>query len=190
MVNKFNIHRIFKSTLLFYRMKNKINKPDLKYIKIKRSKVHGTGIFAKQNIKKDTKIIEYVGELVSKKVGSIRAKQQFNKHLKDHNAGSVYVFELNKKYDIDGNVPYNIARFINHSCNPNCKFKIIKDHIWIVSIKNIKKGVEINYNYGYDLEDYECHPCSCHGKDCLGYIIGEEYRKRLLKKLTKKSRSK
>ena len=52
--------------------------------------------------------------------------------------GSVYIFELNKKYDIDGAFRYNKARFMNHSCDPNCEVEIEKNEIWISSIKDIK----------------------------------------------------
>ena len=69
----------------------------------------------------------------------------------------MYIFELNKKYDIDGFFRYNKARYINHSCNPNCEVDIINDRIWISSIKNIRKGQELSYDYGYefDKEDFE-----------------------------------
>ena len=63
----------------------------------------------------------------------------------------VYVFELNKKYDIDGGVARNYARFINHSCDPNCEVEITNNEIWISSIKRIKKYTELTYNYGYPI---------------------------------------
>ena len=86
----------------------------------KKSGVHGSGLFACQNIKKGTKIIEYVGDKVTKKEGDKRADIQIIKAKKNKNNGMVYVFELNKRYDIDGDVKYNHARLIKHSCNPNC----------------------------------------------------------------------
>ena len=114
--------------------------------KKKKSKVHGSGLFASQNIKKGEKVIEYIGDKVTKKEGDKRADKQINKAKKNNNNGMVYVFELNKKYDIDGDVSYNNARLINHSCNPNCEVEITDNRIWISSIKKINKGSELSYN--------------------------------------------
>ena len=104
--------------------------------KVKKSKVHGTGVFATENIKKGTRIIEYIGEKVSKKEGDLRSEKRIKRYLNSKVTGSVYIFELNKKYDIDGSPRYNKARYINHSCAPNCEVEIINGHIWIKSIKN------------------------------------------------------
>ena len=90
-------------------------------------------------LKKDQKVIQYIGDKVTKREGDKRADKQIRKAKKDKNNGMVYVFELNKRYDIDGDVDYNFAKFINHSCNPNCEVDIIDNEIWISSIKRIKK---------------------------------------------------
>ena len=111
--------------------------------KVRKSSIHGTGIYATKNIPKNKKIIEYVGEKISKKEGDIRSEKRLKKYLDSKITGSVYIFELNRKYDIDGSVKYNKARFINHSCNPNCEVDIIDDHIWISSINQLKK--EMNF---------------------------------------------
>jgi len=145
-------------------------------IVVKNSKIHSKGMYAKTDIKKGTKIIEYTGEVISKEEGDIRAEEQYKLSKKNKENGAVYVFELNKKFDIDGNVEHNIARFLNHSCNPNCKYKIENNHIWIISIKDIKKSEEITYDYGYDLVDYKDHPCKCNSENCIGFIIGKKYR--------------
>ena len=97
----------------------------------KKSKVHGIGIAATQNIKKGTSIIQYIGEKITKIEGDRRSEERIKKYLGKKNEGSVYIFELNKKYDIDGSPLYNKARYINHSCNPNCEVDIIKNEIWI-----------------------------------------------------------
>ena len=67
----------------------------------KKSKIHGTGIIANCNIKKGVKIIQYIGEKVTKKEGDIRSAARIKKYLNKKNEGSVYIFELNKRYDID-----------------------------------------------------------------------------------------
>ena len=144
--------------------------------KIKKSKIHGTGVVASHNINKGIKIIEYIGEKVSKKEGDRRSAERIKKYLNKKNEGSVYIFELNKKYDIDGSPLYNKARFINHSCNPNCEIEIIKNRIWVISIKKIKEGEELNYDYGYpfDKDDFKDHVCKCGSKKCVGYIISQD----------------
>ena len=143
---------------------------------IKKSNVHGTGIVATVDIKKNSQIIEYIGEKVTKKEGDKRSAERIKKFLNKKNSGSVYIFELNKKYDIDGSPLYNKARYINHSCSPNCEFDIIKNDIWISSIKSIHKGEELNYDYGYpfDKDDFNDHICKCGSDNCVGYIISQD----------------
>ena len=159
-----------------------MKKNSLLYI-VRNSRVHGKGVFARKDIPKGTKIIEYVGNIVSSKEG-LRIYEEQLKKSKETGVGAVYIFQLNRKQDIDGDVPWNPAKYINHSCNPNCKYKIINNHIWIFSIRDIKKGEELNYDYNYDLDNYQDHLCKCNSKDCLGFIIGKRYRKKF-KKLMK-----
>ena len=150
---------------------------------IKKSKVHGTGIIAIRNIEKNSKIIEYIGEKISKSEGNLRSSERIKNFLNKPNEGSVYIFELNNRYDIDGSPLYNKARFINHSCEPNCQVEIENDEIWIKSIKQIKKGDELSYDYGYlfDKDDFSDHPCKCGSKKCIGYIISDDDWSKYLK---------
>ena len=152
------------------------------YIVLKKSRIHSVGVFAKKNIPEGTRIIEYVGEKVTKAESDRRADIPLEKNKKNGVYGAVYIFILNKRHDIDGNVSYNTARFINHSCDPNCETEIIGGHIWVVALCDIKKGKEIAYNYNYDIEDYEDHKCCCGSKRCVGYITDEDYWPRLKKK--------
>ena len=158
---------------------------------VKNSKIHGSGVFAKKNIKKNQRIIEYIGEKITRKEGDKRSEKRLKKYLNSSSTGSVYIFELNKKYDIDGSPLYNKARYINHSCDPNCEVDIINNQIWISSIKNIKQGEELSYDYGYsfDKDDFRDHPCKCGSKNCIGFIISSDdwdkylkYIKRLINK--------
>ncbi len=143
---------------------------------LKRSKVHGHGIFATMDIQKNKKIIQYIGEKVTKSEGNKRSEKRIKKFLNSKKTGSVYIFELNKKYDIDGSPLYNKARYINHSCQPNCEVDVINGEIWISSIKKIRKGEELSYDYGYsfDKDDYKDHLCKCSSKICIGYIISSD----------------
>ncbi|MFA5993218.1 MAG: SET domain-containing protein-lysine N-methyltransferase [Candidatus Pacearchaeota archaeon] len=156
------------------------------YILVKNSKVHGSGVFAKKFIPKGTKIIEYVGEKLTKEQGDRRSEEQLEFAKSNPHLGAVYIFELDDDWDIDGNFDYNTARLINHSCDPNCEFEIADGHIWIFAKRDIKEGEELNYNYGYDYEDYEEHPCKCGSANCVGYILEEEHWPKLKEDLEKK----
>ena len=155
--------------------------------KVNHSAIHGHGVFAKKNIKKNIKIIQYIGEKISKSEGDKRSEIRLKKYLNSNMTGSVYIFELNNKFDIDGSFLYNKARYINHSCNPNCEVNIEKNEIWISSIKYIKKGEELSYDYGYsfDKEDYKDHVCKCGSNNCIGYIISSDEWKKYLSHIKK-----
>jgi SET domain-containing protein len=161
-----------------------------KFAVVKNSKIHGTGVFAKTDIPKDTKIIEYVGKKITKKQADILADKQMGRgEDKEIDEGHVYIFEVNKKHDLDGNVSWNTARFINHSCDPNCETEQDEnDKIWIKSIKPIKKSEELTYNYGYDIDNWEDHPCKCGKENCVGFIVREDQWKKL-ERLKKKSKN-
>lgn len=135
-------------------------------VRIKYSKIHGNGGFAKKDIKKGTKLIQYIGKKITKAEAE-----------KVSDIDGVFLFELDKKWDIDGNVPENTARFINHSCDPNCDFEIKNKQIWIRAMNDIKKGEELSYNYGFDLDGYKRYPCKCGAKNCAGFILDKDHWK-------------
>jgi hypothetical protein len=134
------------------------------------SQIHGTGGFTKTDIPQGTRVIEYLGEKIDKQE-SVRRCQ----------ANNQYIFALNDWEDLDGNVDWNPARFINHSCGPNCEVEWEGGHIWIVAKRDIKAGEEITFNYGYDLVDYREYPCLCDAEECVGYIVAEEFFERVRK---------
>lgn len=169
---------------------SKIKKIKSSYAKARKSAIHGTGVFATKNIPEGTHIIEYVGEKVTKKESDRRAQLPLNQNAKNEEFGAVYLFELTKRYDIDGYVPYNTARFINHSCEPNCESEILKGKVWIIAIRDIKKGEELSYNYGYSWDDYEDHRCRCGTKKCTGYILAEEHWPKLKRKKIRERKKK
>ena len=158
-----------------------------KYIYKKKSPIHGWGVFAKVKIPKGTRIIEYLGEKITKAEADRRGPKLVEYAKKHKQAGAVYIFVLNKKYDIDGHVEYNIAKYVNHSCTPNCETDIIRGLIWTIALRDIEKGEELFYNYGYDLDTYEEHPCFCKTSRCPGFITAEEYWPKLKRLLSKKN---
>jgi uncharacterized protein len=129
-----------------------------------RSAIHGIGGFAKVDIAAGTRVIEYIGERITKGESLCRCE-----------SNNEYIFSLDDDHDLDGNVPWNPARFLNHSCDPNCEVEPNAGRVWIVARRNIRAGEEITFNYGYDLEDYRQHACCCGAADCVGYIVSEEF---------------
>ena len=155
------------------------------YVIKRRSSVHGFGIYARKDIPKGTRIIEYVGERITKKEAERRGDEDMFAAKTDRECGAVYIFVLNKRHDIDGNVSYNTAKYINHSCDPNCETENIRGKIWVIALRDIPKGEELSYNYGYDLDDFTQHPCYCRTNRCVGYIASEELWPRLRKLIPK-----
>lgn len=136
----------------------------------KKSPIHGRGGFARADIRKGKRIIEYVGEKLT--------KEEAEKALENSNC---YVFTVNDEFDLDGSVDWNPARFLNHSCNPNCESGVQRNRIWIYALKTIKKGEELTYNYGHGIDDYLDRPCRCGAKNCAGYMVAEEHFKTIRK---------
>jgi len=151
---------------------------------VRNSDIHGRGVYAAADIDTETQIIQYVGEYINKELSEERAWEQAAK-AEESGEAAVYIFTLDKKWDIDGNVPWNDARLINHSCDPNCEAWIEEDSIFIYSIKPIQKGEELTFDYGFDIECYEDHPCRCGKDNCVGYIVSQTQWPELAKKLNK-----
>ncbi|MGV8151097.1 MAG: SET domain-containing protein [Candidatus Woesearchaeota archaeon] len=146
-----------------------------KLCEVKNSGIHNKGVYATEDITKGTPIIEYRGEKISKEEGDKRLDATHEAHKADKNNAATYIFELNDEYDLDGDIPDNDAKYINHSCNPNCDFEIGEDSVLIHAKRDIKKGEELTYNYGFDFDDeYKEHPCKCGSENCVGFMIAEE----------------
>ena len=108
--------------------------------KVKTSEIHGRGLYAKVDIDEETQIIQYVGEKITKKESKKRALA-WEEEARKTGEGLVYIFELDDKYDIDGRVGDNPARYMNHSCDGNCEAINFDGEIWIVAIQDIKKAM-------------------------------------------------
>ena len=147
----------------------------LKWARRASSVIHGSGLYAQRGIPAGTEIIEYVGDRITKTEANRRdaARRERREAGGD---GCVYLFELNKRYDIDGDVRWNTARLINHSCEPNCQPQNKRGHIWIVALRDIPAGAELSYDYGFDFEGWREHPCRCGTPSCVGYILKKSQR--------------
>ena len=148
------------------------------FCEIRQSGIHNRGLFATQDITEGTRIIEYIGEKITKAKAQHRANA-WDQEARTTGKGFVYIFELNKRFDIDGNTEENTARLINHSCEPNCEANIVRGHIWITAIQDIITGEELTYDYGYDMEHFLDHPCYCAKPSCLGFIVREDQRSKV-----------
>ena len=146
----------------------------MKLYKVKKSEIDNYGLYAVKDIKDRTRIIEYKGKILTKK--------QVEENSKFDNDKAIYLFNINKKYDLDGDFKYNTARLINHSCDPNCEVYGTGLKVWVYAIRDIKKGEELTYDYGFGFdEDYKDFPCRCRSKNCAGYIVRSESRWRIKK---------
>ena len=147
----------------------------MKLYKVKKSNIDNRGLYASKNIKAGTKIITYKGKLISKK--------ETEENPKYDNERAIYLFNINNKYDLDGDFEYNTARLINHSCNPNCEVDGKGLKLFIYALKDIKKDEELSYDYGFSFdENYKDYKCKCGSKNCCGYRVREGSRWRINKK--------
>jgi hypothetical protein len=149
------------------------------YFEIRSSPIQGRGAFATRRIRKGTRLIEYVGERISHAEADRRYDDDT---MKRHHT---FLFTLNNRTVIDAGVNGNEARFINHSCDPNCEAVIDSGHIYIETIRTIQPGQELVYDYQYerapdaDESDEARYPCRCGAPNCRGTILAPPKRKRV-----------
>ncbi|CAF0804566.1 unnamed protein product [Rotaria sordida] len=143
----------------------KLRKKRLRYAK---SNIHSWGLFACEPIAMEDMVIEYVGETIRQSIGDLREKQY---ELEGINSN--YMFRVDSDTIVDATKCGNLARFINHSCDPNCYAKIIpvesQKKIVIYSKRDIRLGEEITYDYKFPLEEQKI-PCCCGAPTCRGSL--------------------
>ncbi|CAL2037350.1 unnamed protein product [Caenorhabditis brenneri] len=139
-----------------------------KMIKFARSRIHGYGLYAMETIAQDEMIIEYIGQKIRSLVADEREKAYERRGI-----GSSYLFRIDEHTVIDATKRGNFARFINHSCQPNCYAKVLtiegEKRIVIYSRSTINKGEEITYDYKFPIEEDKID-CLCGAKTCRGYL--------------------
>jgi SET domain-containing protein len=148
-----------------------------KRIQVRRSGVHGKGVFALQDIAEGETLIEYVGEVIS-------WDEAQERHPHDPNdPNHTFYFHVNEDRVIDALFGGNSSRWINHSCNPNCEADEDNDRIFIKAIRNIVAGEELNYDYGLIIDEPYTkklkaeYPCWCGAKNCRGTLLSPKERK-------------
>lgn len=132
-----------------------------------RSNIHGRGLYCKRNIDGGEMIIEYAGEVIRAALTDKREKYYESKGI------GCYMFRIDDHEVVDATMHGNAARFINHSCEPNCYSKVItvdnKKHIVIFALRSILKGEELTYDYKFPIEDVKI-PCSCGSRRCRKFL--------------------
>ncbi|MGA2297400.1 MAG: SET domain-containing protein-lysine N-methyltransferase [FCB group bacterium] len=155
----------------------KDTKHDRDFVYVSTSNIEGQGLFAKRDIPKGTRIIEYLGEHIP--------MTNLLTQVPDKKPAPVYIFYLTERTVIDGSRNGNEARFINHSCDPNCEPYNFDDRIYIYAMRDIIKGEELTFDYQlrpafkgkrkiYKKEDYACR---CGSPNCRGTMLFIRKRK-------------
>lgn len=151
-----NIHarEISRAFVIIHTMRKSIIRKSPYFLVLHRG-VSGLGVFTNNYIKRGAFVIEYGGELITNKEADRR--------------GGKYLFKINKDWVIDGTSRKNTARYINHSCRPNCEDKIEKKRkrIFIYSKRNIKPGTELTLDYGKEYFNEYIKPKGCGCEKCL-----------------------
>jgi SET domain-containing protein len=148
------------------------------WFEIRRSAIQGKGAFAVRDIPDCTKLIEYVGERITADEASARYDDS---RAKRHHT---FLFELDEQSCIDAKRVGNDARYINHSCDPNCEAVIEGKRIFIYSIADMPKGTELVYDYSYmidgplDAETRALYACKCGSPKCRGTIAVSRPKKK------------
>lgn len=152
-------------------------------IEVRKSPIHGFGVFATRDIAAGTLLCTYDGELIS---GDEAARRSAGRSRENPHA-PIYIFELDADRFIDATDTgtENPARFINHSCDENCDaiFNALTQKIEIRAQRDIRAGEEISIDYGFGLAGFFERPCRCGARGCVGYIVAKPLRPALLRKL-------
>ena len=153
-----------------------------KWLLVRRSKVHGNGCFARRDIPKGTRVIEYLGDRISHKEADRRYENA------DVNDNHTFLFIADRRTVIDATKGGNEARWINHSCDGNCESEIEKSRVFIDARRDIEKGEELGYDYqiGRDKNDPpnvdEIYACRCGSPKCRGSMLWPPKRAKARKK--------
>ena len=156
-------------------------------VEARNSKIHGRGVYAVKPIAKGTRIFEYLGERVSHYEADSRYE------LKPDDDGHTFLFVVDARTVIDAAVNGNDARFINHSCDPNCETIIENRRVFIEAIRAIKPGEELGYDYQLTWESTDepqelaLYDCRCGAKNCRGSMLDPVPLDKKKKKQARKS---
>ena len=155
------------------------------YIKVRNSKHHANGVFAARKIPAGARIIEYQGKRITEK----QAEKRFGQD--PENPHHTFFFSLESGKLIDGGDEGNEARWINHSCEPNCEAEEEKGRVFIHALRDITRGEELNYDYGLVIDEKmskalkKAYACRCGSESCRGTMLAIKKKKKKSKKKDK-----
>ena len=150
---------------------SRLRQVDPPQIEVRSSPLHGLGVFARQRIRKGTRIIEYLGERVSHAEADRRYED------KDASDAHTFLFIVDGRTVIDAGVAGNEARFVNHACEPNCESVIENRRVFIEAVRTIEPGEELTYDYQIQREvddppDVDAiFACRCGSARCRGSML-------------------
>ncbi|XP_013139576.1 PREDICTED: histone-lysine N-methyltransferase trithorax-like isoform X1 [Papilio polytes] len=137
-----------------------------------RSHIHGRGLFCKRDIEEGDMVIEYAGEVIRAVLADQREKR-YEATSGRRGVGGCYMFRIDDNLVVDATLKGNAARFINHSCDPNCYSRVVDihghKHILIFALRRITVGEELTYDYKFPFEEVKI-PCTCGAKKCRKYL--------------------
>ncbi|XP_053615699.1 histone-lysine N-methyltransferase trithorax isoform X2 [Plodia interpunctella] len=137
-----------------------------------RSHIHGRGLFCKRDIEEGDMVIEYAGEVIRAVLADQREKK-YEAMSGRRGVGGCYMFRIDDNLVVDATLKGNAARFINHSCDPNCYSRVVDihghKHILIFALRRISIGEELTYDYKFPFEEVKI-PCTCGAKKCRKYL--------------------
>jgi SET domain-containing protein len=140
---------------------------------IRPSPIQGLGAFATEHIRSGIRLIEYAGERLTPDQADARYPDDDDRH-------HTFLFAIDDDFVIDAAVNGNEARFINHSCDPNCDAVVDGRRIWIETIREVEPGEELAYDYAFVLEERHTpaakrrYPCNCGAAKCRGTILAKK----------------
>jgi uncharacterized protein len=134
-------------------------------LRVSSSKIHRLGVFAAQNIPARAKVIEYSGKRLNRR----QACEVFRERLASRSSHLHYLARVNSYWTVDGADEGSGAEFINHCCDPNLVMKTVRDHIWLISVRRIRRGEELSSDYAYDPKGMRV-PCHCGSPKCRGTL--------------------
>lgn len=166
---------------------------------VRRSQIHGNGVYAARAIPKGTRIVEYLGDRIT------HAQADARYEAKGQDDGHTFLFVVSNRVVIDAGVGGNDARFINHSCDPNCETVIEGGRVYIEALRDIEPGAELGYEYGLtwettdDPDELANYACRCGAATCRRTMLDpvpldkqrkQEARRRATKKKAAPARRK
>ncbi len=157
---------------MFFLMKNRTQtkRSGARFV-VRKSGIHGRGVFARKLIREDAVVVEYKGEIISERECERRSPEDM------HGINHTFIFGIEHDHNIDGGAKGNSARWINHSCQPNCDTFEENKRIFIRAIRAIRPGEELTFDYAIEAGERLTRalkarwPCWCGSKRCRGTVL-------------------